>query len=113
MEFNRYVTAAREVTGSGAMSLEERGISPQLVRRALADLPAHQRALLTLVCVDGMSYRTAAELLDIAIGAVAAELARAREALNERIELRRRPDGRGSTNSFGSARADPEEGEHS
>jgi RNA polymerase sigma-70 factor (ECF subfamily) len=55
------------------------------VRRALADLPADQRALLTLVCVEGLSYHRVATVLDLPLGTVMSQLARARLALHERI----------------------------
>ena len=48
---------------------------------AMRALPEDQRALLTLVAVDGLSYREAAELLDIPIGTVMSRLSRARATL--------------------------------
>lgn len=50
--------------------------------RAIADaLPDEQRMVLMLVCVEEMSYREAAALLDVPIGTVMSRLARARAAL--------------------------------
>lgn len=51
------------------------------VHAAMARLPVDQRAVLALVCLDGMSYRAAAEALDIPIGTVMSRLARARASL--------------------------------
>ena len=93
--------------------IERSTVGQALVRRALADLPGHQRALLILVCVDGMSYKETAELLDISTGAVAASVARAREALDEQIALRFRPRAGGSKNSLEPACAEAEGGGHS
>jgi DNA-directed RNA polymerase specialized sigma24 family protein len=90
-----------------------RKVAPEIVRRALADLPAHQRTLLMLICVDGMTYKQAAELLDIAVGTVAARVARARKALDEQITLRSRPDVDRSIIRLGRARADADGGGHS
>ena len=55
------------------------------VERALATLAPEQRAVLTLVAVEGLSYREAAEVLDTPIGTVMSRLARARAALAERL----------------------------
>ena len=55
------------------------------VERALATLAPEQRAVLTLVAVEGLSYREAAEVLDTPIGTVMSRLARARAALVERL----------------------------
>lgn len=52
---------------------------------AMRALPKDQRALLSLVAVDGLSYREAAELLDIPIGTVMSRLSRARATLAARF----------------------------
>ncbi|MCP1335484.1 RNA polymerase sigma factor [Futiania mangrovi] len=51
------------------------------VRQAVQDLPEEQRAVLVLVAIEGLSYRQAAETLDIPIGTVMSRLARARARL--------------------------------
>ncbi|MDR3527867.1 MAG: sigma-70 family RNA polymerase sigma factor [Rhizomicrobium sp.] len=53
--------------------------------RALAGLPEEQRVVVSLVLIEGLSYRGAADILDIPIGTVTSRLARAREALAERV----------------------------
>ena len=53
----------------------------EAVRAAMAKLPDEQRTVLTLVCVEGQSYKEAAAALDIPIGTVMSRLARARTAL--------------------------------
>jgi RNA polymerase sigma-70 factor (ECF subfamily) len=52
---------------------------------ALATLPEEQRVVVSLVLVDGMAYREAAEILGVPIGTVTSRLARAREALAMRV----------------------------
>ena len=52
---------------------------------AMAALPEDQRALLALVVLDGMSYKDAAQTLDIPIGTVMSRLARARRAIDARV----------------------------
>lgn len=53
------------------------------VIEAVGALPDAQRALLLLVAVEGLSYREAAEALDIPIGTVMSRLARARLTIGE------------------------------
>ncbi len=52
---------------------------------ALDTLPAEQRLVLAAVCVDGLSYKEAAELLEIPVGTVMSRLARARARLHELV----------------------------
>ncbi|WP_232831678.1 RNA polymerase sigma factor [Pseudogemmobacter bohemicus] len=58
----------------------------QAVERAMAALPEEQRAVLMLVCVEGMRYREVAEVLEIPEGTVMSRLARARRALAVLLE---------------------------
>jgi RNA polymerase sigma-70 factor (ECF subfamily) len=53
----------------------------QEVRRRVLQLPEEQRTVLLLVAVEGLSYREAADLLEVPIGTVTSRLARAREGL--------------------------------
>lgn len=55
------------------------------VVQAMDSLSADQRAVLSLVAVEGMSYREAAEVLEIPTGTVMSRLARARAALAARF----------------------------
>ena len=54
-------------------------------RAAMAALPDDQRTLLSLVVLDGMSYKEAAATLQIPIGTVMSRIARARRAIDARI----------------------------
>ena len=56
------------------------------VREIANALPDEQRTVLMLVCVEELSYREAAELLDVPIGTVMSRLARARAALVAAME---------------------------
>lgn len=47
----------------------------------IATLPEEQRAVLALVCVEGLSYREVAEILDLELGTVMSRLSRARGKL--------------------------------
>ena len=53
--------------------------------QALASLPNDQRTAIALVLIDGLSYRDAAQALEIPIGTLTSRLARAREALATRV----------------------------
>jgi RNA polymerase sigma-70 factor (ECF subfamily) len=74
----------------------EARLALQEVRRALAQLPAEQRAALLLVTVDGLSYKEAAEVAGVPVGTIMSRLARARMALQARLDaegtLRRSED---------------------
>ena len=79
------IEAAHDVIGDDGEALAERNSNWAAVRRALAELPMQQRVALTLVCVDGMSYKETAEILDVPIGTVTSRVARGRQALHERL----------------------------
>jgi RNA polymerase sigma-70 factor (ECF subfamily) len=55
-------------------------------RERFARLPEDQRLALALVVIEGLSYREAAEQLDIPIGTLMSRLSRAREALRTMID---------------------------
>jgi RNA polymerase sigma-70 factor, ECF subfamily len=64
----------------------EARLALQEVRAVLAQLPAEQRAALLLVTVDGMSYKEAAAVAAVPIGTIMSRLARARLALQAKLE---------------------------
>lgn len=49
-------------------------------------LPVEQRVVVIMVCVDGMSYREAAEVLDLPMGTVTSRLARGRVAISQSLD---------------------------
>jgi RNA polymerase sigma-70 factor, ECF subfamily len=55
-------------------------------RRAVERLPPDQRAVLLLVTVDGLSYKEAAEVVQVPVGTIMSRLARARSALQLHLE---------------------------
>lgn len=57
------------------------------VLTAMADLSEDHREVLTLVCLDDMSYAEAAEVIGVPKGTVMSRLARARAALAERLGM--------------------------
>ncbi len=69
---------AGENVGTDSMSRETELLS---VQSAMARLPEDQREAVSLVLVEGLPYREAAEVLDVPIGTLTSRLARGREAL--------------------------------
>lgn len=51
------------------------------VQKALAALPEEQRMAVALVLIEGLSYKEAADVLEVPIGTLTSRLARGREAL--------------------------------
>lgn len=89
----RAVVQRPELTEEPTISGEAAVIGELTLRdvdRAMASLPSEQRAVLSLVAVEGLTYREAAEVLEIPIGTVMSRLARARAALAARFVDERR-----------------------
>ncbi len=98
---------AREVRGRGATTLVEESeqasepasadasavdaVYLEQVQAAAAKLSEEQRAVLSLVAVEGFSYREVAETLEIPVGTVMSRLARARAALADLFAADARP----------------------
>ena len=71
---------ADDFVADGVRAMEA-SVTLGAVRRRIEALPPEQRAVLMLVCVEGQSYREAAEILDTPVGTIMSRLARARAAL--------------------------------
>ena len=63
----------------------ELGLHYRQVVAAVEALPEAQRVVMLLVAVEGLSYREAADVLDIPIGTVMSRLARARATVGQRF----------------------------
>jgi RNA polymerase sigma-70 factor (ECF subfamily) len=74
------------VIASNAAAPSER-IACREAMEAIHRLSEEHREVLLLVGVEGMSYREAAEILDLPIGTVMSRLSRARAALREMLDL--------------------------
>ncbi len=73
--------AAEEEGEQVGVSHTEQQIDAMAVRKALAQLSDDQRLAVSLVLVEGLAYKEAAEVLEIPIGTLTSRLARGRETL--------------------------------
>lgn len=78
-ELGEQAALSGEAVAVAELSLRE-------VDRAMQSLPEEQRVVLSLVAVEGLSYRAAAEVLEMPIGTVMSRLSRARAALADRLQ---------------------------
>jgi RNA polymerase sigma-70 factor, ECF subfamily len=78
---NEDIDAAEDVQGSDGRDIVESRLTLAVVNEGIQKLPINQRVVIALVCVDGLSYKEAADVLDLPIGTVMSRLARARQAL--------------------------------
>jgi len=85
--------AAHDVVGLDGRQVTESRMTLEAVRKGMALLPPDQRVLITLVCIDGLSYKETAAIVDAPIGTVMSRLARARRTLHEFLnqEVQSRP----------------------
>jgi RNA polymerase sigma-70 factor, ECF subfamily len=72
---------APEIMGADGRDVVETRLTLEQVLRALARIPQDQRELIVLICVEGLSFKEAAAILDIPLGTATSRLARGRRAL--------------------------------
>ena len=82
------VEAAEALAGADGREVVESRLTLQAVSAALGYLPDEQRVLIALVCIDGLSYKEAADITQTPIGTVMSRLSRARQMLRELLEVR-------------------------
>jgi RNA polymerase sigma-70 factor, ECF subfamily len=73
--------AAEELGENVADPAASRQADTLSVQAALARLPAEQREVISLVLVEGLSYKEAAEIIGAPVGTITSRLARGRDAL--------------------------------
>jgi RNA polymerase sigma-70 factor (ECF subfamily) len=72
---------APDIVGADGRDVVETRLTLDQVLRALARIPRDQRELIVLICVEGLSFKDAAAILDIPLGTATSRLARGRRAL--------------------------------
>lgn len=92
MMHNQYVNSVRlsvrrgtevmaENAGLSAPATQNTALEFRDLQRALRSLPAEQRDVVLMICIEGMSYEEVAEILVIPIGTVRSRLSRARDQI--------------------------------
>jgi RNA polymerase sigma-70 factor (ECF subfamily) len=76
------VDAIEGMPGSDGRVVAEGELTLQAVVAAMGRLPAEQQAMVALVCIEGVSYKEAAQIAGVPVGTVMSRLARARRTLN-------------------------------
>jgi RNA polymerase sigma-70 factor, ECF subfamily len=76
------IDAMESMPGSDGRVVAESELTLQAVSGAMTRLPAEQRAIIALVCIEGLSYKEAAEVAGVPVGTVMSRLARARRTLH-------------------------------
>jgi len=74
------------------------------IQDAMARLPAEQREAIGLVLVEGLSYKEAAEVMNVPVGTVTSRLARGRDALQAMLNASEGTGGEGR-NEAGDSRS--------
>jgi RNA polymerase sigma-70 factor (ECF subfamily) len=77
--------AAADYIGADGLRIVEARSDLGAAAQAFAALPEAQRETFVLVALEGLSYREAAELLEVPIGTIMSRLARARAVMESRI----------------------------
>jgi RNA polymerase sigma-70 factor, ECF subfamily len=75
-----------QLTGEDGRSVTEHSLVLKSVLEGMSRLPPEQQVLISLVCIEGLSYKEAAHTLNVPIGTVMSRLARARRALHDSLE---------------------------
>lgn len=72
-------------TGANGKNKIEASIMLRQVLQAMGQLSESDRAVLALVCIEGLSYKDSAATLGVPMGTVMSRLARARHRLHELV----------------------------
>lgn len=75
-----------EVLVTDGVAIVDSTLMLKAVSGIIDTLPVEQREVLLLVCVEELSYKEAAEVLEVPIGTVMSRLARARATISKALE---------------------------
>ncbi len=76
------IDAVPDAVGEDGRDVAESRIMLKRVMSALKKLPQEQQELIALICIEGVSYQEAADILNLPLGTVTSRLARGRRALH-------------------------------
>jgi RNA polymerase sigma-70 factor (ECF subfamily) len=79
------IHAVDDLVGCDGRAVTQSRLDLAEVLRGLDRLSPQHRVLIALVCVEGLTYREAADVLDIPVGTVMSRLSRARLALHDAV----------------------------
>ena len=82
------ITENPDILSTDGTAATEARLMLQATRAAMGRLPADQAEILTLVCIEGLSYAEAAEVLGLPKGTVMSRLSRARLALADALGIK-------------------------
>ena len=74
-----------EMADSDGWAVAENALAFAALLKALDHLSPEHRVLIALVCVDGLTYTEAADILSLPVGTVTSRLTRARLALHDAV----------------------------
>jgi RNA polymerase sigma-70 factor, ECF subfamily len=89
---------APEAAAEDGRDVVEGRLALEAVTNAMNTLSPEHRQILSLVCIQEVSYKEAADQLNVPIGTVMSRLARARQALAQKLEQRSQPDAQNDRN---------------
>lgn len=98
------IESTAPLMGEDGREVTENRLYLAQVRNAMDTLPEEQRAVLMLVCVEGLRYREVAEALGIPEGTVMSRLSRGRLALAQALNMTVQLDGRETGKTQGTTR---------
>jgi len=81
------ITDMYELSDVDGREIVESRQTLSLVMEGIENLPADQKILVVLVCIDGLSYKETANIVDVPIGTVMSRLARARRSLRDLVDI--------------------------
>jgi RNA polymerase sigma factor (sigma-70 family) len=84
----RAQTFTPEAAGQGVGADDpafDRQVRALSIERAMETLPEDQRIAVSLVLVEGLSYKEAAKVMDVPMGTLTSRLARGRQALSDQL----------------------------
>ena len=79
------IEEAFDAVGEDGEGLAETRLTPSAFEKAIGALPEDYRSVLVLVCIEDLSYKEAAAVLDVPIGTVMSRLSRARQNLADAV----------------------------